>query len=335
MVDDESDDLKRPSTMADLAKLERLPFAIDNLIDNSTTDFDLFLDVSGVSTLYAPKPYKWLRDELTRLLKEGHTTLFYSNADQSKVEVYRAINCQAPIDMNAPPRERIVSLTEAAAEMTRVLYEHPVTASSLAKGQEIANAMVETVREDILCVTAIGKLANHDYYTYYHSARVAAYALAIAIKMSEQDTDSLRQLSIGCLLHDIGKSKVDLAVLNKKGALTEEEWQLMKKHPVFGDELVAESHLSQVPKSIILHHHEKMDGSGYPHNLGDRELLGEVKIANFADVFDALTTNRPYQLSRNRFEALDFIRHKLLKAIDQASFAAMVAIMGEEISKKS
>jgi HD-GYP domain-containing protein (c-di-GMP phosphodiesterase class II) len=221
-----------------------------------------------------------------------------------------------------------VNLTEAAAELTRVLYTHPLTDAAFLMGKEIATAMVACVEEDNSCIAAIGLLAHHDYYTYYHSARVAAYSLAIAMHLSQRDSAVLQEMAIGALLHDIGKSKVDLSVLNKRGAYTEQDWQLMKQHPVFGDKIVSSSTLAHLPREIILHHHERLDGTGYPHNLGDHELLEEVKIAAFADVFDALTTNRPYQVSRSRYEALDFIRHRLLKNMHKDSYEALVALLG-------
>jgi HD-GYP domain-containing protein (c-di-GMP phosphodiesterase class II) len=303
--------------------------AIDSLLDNSETDFDLYVEIQGQLSIYATAPYKWTREELTRLLEQGLRVFYYFTAERPKVEAYRLIHLTSKIDTTSPPAQRIVNLSDAAAELTRVLYGHPLTATAIAKGGEIAKAMIDCIGEDRRCVSALGLLANHDYYTYYHSARVAAYALAVAMQLSARDQSLLQDLAIGCLLHDVGKSKVDLAVLNKQGALTKEEWELMKKHPVFGDEIVANSLLNVVPRGIILHHHERLDGSGYPHNLSDRELLEEVKIAAFADVFDALTTNRPYQVSRNRFEALDFIKHKLSQHVHKASFQAMVELLGE------
>ena len=147
-----------------------------------------------------------------------------------------------------------------------------------------SKAMVACVEEDATCISALGKLANHDYYTYYHSARVAAYAIAIAMHLSQKDQASLTELATGALLHDVGKSKIDLPVLNKAGAFTPQEWELMKQHPVFGEVIVSESLLAVLPREVILHHHERFDGTGYPHNLSERELLEEVKIVSFADV---------------------------------------------------
>lgn len=309
-------------------KRDMVPFEVQNLLAGSVTDFDLWVEVKDTMTLYATAPYKWDTAEIGRLKDKNHATMYYFTRDRTKVETYQALHRIREIDMSLAPPERLLNLTDAAAELTQVLYSHDLSTSLLAKGQEIANGMVATLLEDITAVSALGLLANHDYYTYYHSARVASYALAISMQLSLRDQEQLQSIAIGCLMHDIGKSQVKLEVLNKKDKLDSEEWELMKKHPEFGNDLVQESILDMVPRAIILHHHERLDGSGYPHNLSANELLEEVKIASFADVFDALTTNRSYQQARSKFEALDFIKHKLLKNIHKDSFKAMVAILG-------
>lgn len=304
-------------------------YPVDRILDNSATDFDLYLEIAGALTLYAKAPYKWAREELSRLLADGHKVFFHFTADQPKVDAYR-LSTGVKIDTSSPPAQRIVNLTDAAAELTRILYNYPLTEASVEKVKDVAGGMVQCVEEDRSCVAALGLLANHDYYTYYHSARVAAYALAIAMQMSQRNKQQLQEMAVGALLHDVGKSKIELAVLNKQGALTKDEWELMKLHPVFGEQIVTESLLAVMPREIIVHHHERFDGTGYPHNLTENELLEEVKIAAFADIFDALTTNRPYQVSRTRYEALDFIRHKLLKVVHKDAFQAMVELLGSE-----
>lgn len=313
-------------------KHEMLAFRVDGILDNSNTDFDLFLEVAGKLALYARSPYKWTKDELDRLIGDGHEVFYYFSADLAKGEAYRELHHKITIDRTSAPPERMLNLTDAAAELTRILYKYPLSETGVTMVKDVASAMVACLQEDRSCVSALGLLANHDHYTYYHSARVAAYSVAIAMHLSQHDQASLQEMATGALLHDVGKSRIDLAVLNKHGALTKEEWEQMKLHPVFGEEVVRPSLLSMMPRAIILHHHERFDGTGYPHNLTEHELLEEVKIAAFADVFDALTTNRPYQVSRSRYEALDFIRHKLLKNVHKDSFQAMVELLGKDLA---
>jgi HD-GYP domain-containing protein (c-di-GMP phosphodiesterase class II) len=160
-----------------------------------------------------------------------------------------------------------------------------------------------------------------------HSARVASYALALAMEMGQTDKIQLQAMAAGCIFHDIGKSKIDLTILNKNGPLTNDEWTLIKKHPEFGEQLVHDGFLGVVPLEIILHHHERLDGGGYPHKLTAKDILMEVRIASFADTFDALTTNRTYQAGRSRYEALDLIRHRFLEQLDKDCYKAMVLIL--------
>ena len=196
--------------------------------------------------------------------------------------------------------------------------------------------MVRCIQEDLTSISALGQLAHHDMYTYYHSGRVAAYATAIALKMGLTDSYSLTELSLGCLLHDIGKARIDLSILNKEGKLTVDEYEIIKGHPQHGIDMVQGAILTAVPKEIILHHHERTDGSGYPSGLDGRKLLEEVKIASFADCFDALTTNRPYQKGRSHFDALQFIKERLLHALDPDIFNTLVTILhGKVIDKKA
>ena len=306
------------------------PLAVADISDDTSTDFDLYIEVGDSLALYAAAPYKWSKAECDRLVQQGREKLYYGSADGDRVEAYRALTKLPPLPRESDPNIQIVHLTGAASELTRVLFEHPLSPAALEKGRDIAKALVETVSSDPKCVQALGLLARHDDYTYFHSARVAAYALAIALKLSAEDQSHLQEITLGCLLHDIGKSRIDLAVLNKPDSLTVREWDLIRKHPEFGADMIADSALPFTSSEIILHHHERMDGTGYPHNLKADELLDEVKIAAFADLFDALTTNRPYQQAMTRFKALDYIRHNLRKTVFDECFRAMVVILKDQ-----
>lgn len=105
--------------------------------------------------------------------------------------------------------------------------------------------------------------------------------------------DRLFLLDYGAYLHDLGKVKVPLEILLKPARLTETEWEVIKKHPTYGRELVEGTAVSDVGP-IIEQHHERFDGSGYPYGLADAEILTESYLVAVADSFDAMTSNRPY-----------------------------------------
>lgn len=319
--------VQEPAKTWMLTKADSATLSLEQILAGTTTDFALFVLVEGQYVLFASPTYKWDQGEIDRLLQQGHAVLYYHTTDQAKVDAYRKIASIPKVDTTLPPAQRILSITDVGAELTKILYEYPLTSTSYAKGTEIAKQMVDVMREDNTCVAALGKLANHDWYTYYHSARVAAYALSIAIEMGLTDVEQLQEISIGCLFHDVGKSKIDLMILNKTGPLSDPEWLKIRLHPEYGVSVIDDTRLGVVPREIILHHHERLDGSGYPHHLSTHDIMQEVRIAAFADTFDALTTNRPYQPSRSRYDALDLIRHRFLQQLDQDCFKAMLTIL--------
>lgn len=125
-----------------------------------------------------------------------------------------------------------------------------------------------------------------------HCARVSGFAVRMGRQLGLPN-DRLLQLDYGAYLHDLGKVKVPLEILLKPARLDEAEWKIIKKHPIYGRELVEGTAISDVGL-IIEQHHERFDGSGYPHGLVGTEILTESYLVAVADSFDAMTSNRPY-----------------------------------------
>ena len=145
-----------------------------------------------------------------------------------------------------------------------------------------------------------------DSYTRGHVERVRDYALLMAQQMG-WGTVQLNRLRFGAILHDIGKIHIRESILRKKGKLSEQEWQLIREHPITGAEMVKDIPYLQDALPIIIHHHEYWDGSGYPHGLAGQDIPPTARIVVVADAFDAMTTDRPYQPSKTLAEALEEI----------------------------
>ncbi len=145
-----------------------------------------------------------------------------------------------------------------------------------------------------------------DPRTRGHCARVARYALLIAeeLHLSEQ---AKREIRHGGWLHDCGKIGVPESVLNFAGQLNSREFATIREHPVWGAQVAREAQLSQGIINIILHHHERYDGQGYPDGLSGRDIPLEARIVAVADVFDTLTSDRPYQKAHDRRTAFAII----------------------------
>ncbi len=137
------------------------------------------------------------------------------------------------------------------------------------------------------------ELNAKDEYTKGHSDRVHDYSLAIGQEYG-LDRDASLRMAMAALFHDIGKIFVPDEILLKPAQLNEEESEEMKAHPIHSAQIVKDKHYSDV-SNIVLQHHERIDGSGYPYGLKDEEICIEAKIIAVADTFDAMTSDRPYR----------------------------------------
>lgn len=166
--------------------------------------------------------------------------------------------------------------------------------------------MEDLYRKQILAMacTLVSLVDLRDFYTGGHSSRVATYARNIGVRLGLADSD-LDRVVMAALLHDIGKIGVPDHVLLKQGMLTDEEFGLIKKHPELGWMALKNIEDFKSLSLIVLHHHERMDGRGYPGGLQGNAIPLGARIISVADSYDALTTNRPYRKARTQQLAIE------------------------------
>jgi putative nucleotidyltransferase with HDIG domain len=197
---------------------------------------------------------------------------------------------------------------------------------------EAANAMVDEISSSVSrnagALISIARLKTADEYTYMHSVAVCALMVALArqLGMNEHDT---REAGLGGLLHDLGKALMPMEVLNKPGKLTDEEFAIMRGHPEAGYKLLLEAKTAgEIPLDICLHHHEKTDGSGYPHRLKDAQISVFAKMGAVCDVYDAITSNRPYKAGWDPAESIRRMGEWCKGHFDERIFKAFVKSIG-------
>ena len=159
-------------------------------------------------------------------------------------------------------------------------------------------------------------LEAKDAYTSGHSSRVARLArdLALAAGLSRPAAETVAQAG---LLHDLGKIAVPEGILNKPGSLTQEEWQVMQRHPVTSAQIVAPLEFFDQGALILRHHHERYDGSGYPDGLRGEAIPLGARIVAVADIYDALTSERPYRHRLPHAEAVRYLRTEGGRTLDE------------------
>ena len=144
-------------------------------------------------------------------------------------------------------------------------------------------------------MVSLARLKTQDDYTYMHSVAVCALMVALGRELGF-DEEQCRVAGTAGLLHDVGKALMPLDILNKPGKLTDDEFDVMRSHPVRGHELLQEARgADPSTMDVCLHHHERFDGGGYPHKLPNDRLNQLVRMGSICDVYDAITSNRPYK----------------------------------------
>lgn len=196
---------------------------------------------------------------------------------------------------------------------------------------EQAEALVEEISESVLrhpnALISLARLKHSNEYTYMHSVAVCALMIALARKLGLPN-DAVREAGLAGLLHDIGKMAVPQELLDKPGKLSDTEFAKVRKHPEEGGSiLLASKQVSALVLDVCLHHHEKVDGSGYPHRLQGGQISLMAKMGAVCDVYDAITSNRPYKQGWDPAESI----RKMAEwkgHFDEAVFQAFVKTVG-------
>ena len=160
---------------------------------------------------------------------------------------------------------------------------------------QFVDDIADSVSRNEGALISLVRLKTKDDYTYMHSVAVCALMVALGKELGMSESD-VKQAGLAGLLHDIGKAAVPVDVLNKPGALTDDEFSKVKLHPERGHELLIQANITDpVTLDVCLHHHEKVNGTGYPHRLQGDAISLFARMGAVCDVYDAITSNRPYK----------------------------------------
>ncbi|MBB2493879.1 HD-GYP domain-containing protein [Aquipseudomonas ullengensis] len=177
-------------------------------------------------------------------------------------------------------------------------------AVELAHAAELVEEISNSVLRNPNALISLARLKTSDEYTYMHSVAVCALMIALARQL-ELTEEQVREAGLAGLLHDIGKMAIPDAILNKPGKLTDAEFGTMRSHPEAGSRMLIDTRqVSALVLDVCLHHHEKFDGSGYPHRLAGEQISLFARMGAICDVYDAITSERPYKSGWDPAEAI-------------------------------
>jgi len=267
-----------------------------------------------------------------RLRAHDVEELFIHTEDISSYDEYIENNFATLLhDENIPMHHRSKMLYDYSLSMGKTLLETGEKGLPTPKYREKLEALSENTYEYLSrkkgTAKSIASLLSHNYRTYSHCVNVSIYTLLVLVAM-DYGRHRAKLVGSGALLHDIGKTRIPKNILDKPGPLTQEERDVIFNHPSHGMEVCREMDLDTMTLECIVQHHEKLDGSGYPYQT--KRIPEHVRIVTIADIYDALTTVRPYSRDYTPFEALKMLSRDVeVGRLDRDLVAEFVKILSE------
>jgi len=276
---------------------------------------------------------------ITKSARNSPVSVTESIDIEEGTEVYRALTLPVALDADQFGQIDIYLPDKRPLDAEEMLILQSflnLTASALGSATvaaEMRQAVIDVERAYMGTLEALIKaLEMRDHETEGHSRRVVQYSLSLAQKLGVPE-EELVPIMRGALLHDIGKIGIPDSILRKQGPLSDEEWIVMKQHPRIGYEMLKGIEFLHNAVPIILHHHERWDGTGYPAGLIGEVIPQGARIFSVADAYDAITSDRPYRKGRSHEAALKEITAGSGRQFDPRVVEALHALPGEELAR--
>ncbi|MCC6278444.1 MAG: HD domain-containing protein [Oligoflexia bacterium] len=292
---------------------------------NRKVAFDVFILINGRYVLYMRSGATFEGEKLEHFKSKRADVFFVKEEDRAAYKTY--IRDRIGDDEHSP-EEKALILKESSFSLVEELFENPKIDQALEESKSVISNFVDFIDAEPTAVANLIGLSSHDFYTYNHSLDVAVYSLGLALKAGYKNKNDLMEIGRGALFHDVGKRKVSVEIICKKGGLDDNEWAQMKRHPLYGLQILNE--FQGIPdgvKACVFEHHENHIGNGYPQGLKGSEIHPMARIVALTDTYDALTTKRSYNDPMSPSDALTLMKEKLAGRFDPDLLKAMYSVL--------
>ncbi|MBN1868798.1 HD-GYP domain-containing protein [Candidatus Sumerlaeota bacterium] len=308
-----------------------VPLLADFLIVGHPLPFGVYCRVRNERLeMLVEKGTEFTSEMKAKIERNNQILNLYIRADESHslVQYQEEVIGELLTDKSIQMRSKCRMIQNLTTSLSEQMFEKP-TVASIGRQRENVFRMVDFVLREPQATKGLVRLTHHDYYTYTHSVNVGIYGLLIAeAHLSRRERHNLHEIASGFFLHDLGKCRVPSEIINKNGPLDDDEWKEIRKHPTYGMTILEESKmLGEEERVIVVQHHEKMDGRGYPLGLKGHRIHPYARICSVADAFDALTTQRSYKPALLPFEALAIMKEEMHAQFDSDVFTTFVLLM--------
>lgn len=277
-----------------------IPISVMTLMPDSVPGVSLYLPPSTDQAdyrLYRGPDYPVTAADIEKLKERGTNRLYVSCDDHARFQRYLRNNLDRFLSTESIPIvQRAGTLNEVVRDVLGETFRSRDLEKQIGPLQEIGASTVSLICRDDVVLNQLRNVLYHDYHTFTHSANVAMYCAMLARALGISNRNDLNAIAVGALLHDAGKLQIPEEILTKPAELSESEIAVIREHPRLGFRMLSKrTDLSFGQLMMVYQHHEKADGTGYPVRCPGSELHDWGKICAVADVFEALTSNRPYR----------------------------------------
>ncbi len=319
-----------------MPEADYIPISVATLLPSATVGLDLFQaeQDTGRLILYRGAEYPLAARDLKRLKDRGVHRLFISRESQGRYQKYLRQLASGPIeDGRIPMQARLGAMNEVVRDVLSRSLTAEDNGQVIHSASHLGKVVAQTVTSQAFAASDLFNVLHHDYTTFTHSANVAFYAAILATKLGFS-VDEVQQITTGGLLHDLGKLEISEDILCKPGRLDEAEFREIKKHPLIGFRRLANRpELSYGQLMMVYQHHERLDGKGYPVGCASDEIHIWSKICSVVDVYEALTSQRPYRTPMPKLKALDLIARERGTAFDPEIFSCWESIILNDLNR--
>lgn len=292
---------------------------------SKATSFDIFVLINGqfVHYLKAGDKLSELKIETLHNRDTGNS-FFVLNSHKQE---YRDWVRDEMNSLELNPFEKSKILRESSIALMEDLFENPDVNTALDESRPIIQNFIDFMETAPEAMGYMISLSGHDFYTYNHSLDVSIYSLGLGQALGFNKVD-LEELGVASLFHDIGKRNVALEILCKKGGLDDNEWEQMKRHPQYGLMILNQNpNVSDAIKAACFEHHESFSGNGYPQSISGQEIHPFARIVAITDTYDAMTTQRSYNVPLKPLDAVSMMKEKLAGRYDPDFLKAMYSVL--------
>ncbi|HNY64775.1 MAG TPA: HD-GYP domain-containing protein [Deltaproteobacteria bacterium] len=309
---------------------KEIPF--QTISDNERCPMDLYVRIKDDYRLFAAQGATFTAEHY-RQFGKGGVKLYILDHDLAKAEEY--LDNQLAVVLTDPQVSRSAKadiMYATSMKSVRDVFQG-TSLKTIKELEKISKNIVKLILSDGQVIDDLISISSHDHYTYKHSVKVGIFGTALSINLFQDriNDHNLAELSTAFFLHDIGMARVPARILDKQGELTPNEWDVVRKHPLWGhDRLVKAKYLSDEATDIVLYHHERCDKQGYPFRKGGSDIPVYARICAIADTFEALTSDRPFRPARTPFEALRIMQTEMAGEFDPDLFRAFIMLLGPD-----